>query len=1032
LGKKSPPFLTDRLVVDDVNVLLRDGGYGLRLEQAGDRLRLADVGITLASSATYADLYQVLVRLRRTRQRHDRVWLRQLTHLLEGIEPQGEYSATVCVRPVEQSPSWSGFVCALESDPLLRMCCAAWPDVGAPAESWTVEARGEGAPFPWHPRHPGGTIAVRLSALLCSEASLLRQVLCNRFPRRELELNYFVEHFVRPLVRAFRTALDNHGIGLYALTLSAVRWELSPELEATGRVVITDPAGVYEGTRADVACEGMRALAATLDALTDGFTAVAEHSGAEVPAAVNRVIEEELRYLRPESIAALSGEHPLRRFVHSVAAGQHASLTDVLQTVRDRAGQRRRSPKLPQPVVVIDLDLCGIVPMRRTLDAVRSVSGPRPGAPEGIGELARPESLPVLPSFEKSTWRTFVDCSGLGGKYPRVDWDELFNDFYGAVVRPWDKMRTDTVNKGLSRFVWDVQDAGGQVVFCTGRRERVRTYTEEALANAGLPDCVILYMPNDRTRPIAELKSENLRALGDIDVVAIFDDLLENRLALAKEFPGSLSVAVEIPGWATERTPDQPVPDGAAVIATFETDPQSQRGTGGPSLSHTHSLAQLNIGRLRPNRSSGRWAAYLTADESHSIVDAIVSDSDSAAERTGRAARTRFELDGSTEHEYAERTVRALHHVFTRKQFLKGSRANYSSEHMRGDVLPFVVRHKPIDVMLMAFPMKQYLNRLKASGPLPDIAELAAFARLRELHQAARVVYPPGLHFHILTDGQHFRRRPLALTTAYRQKLHEYVDLIGMDGRITIEEINEVARRILGPELPTARVELIARYRRLLYDALRGFDIADSPLRTLDRVDTFASGVDGPEGRLLPRFREILMSMVYSVPIQFPEGTDQLDWSRQVYADLYNLTDPTVHRRVRCGRVNVLRRAWHFTIRYLATLQVNEEFGYERLIPNRVRLTLKAVRPGACGFIFLGGSGLLPWHGTGVVDARGQLGVDFAVSLLDQGFVPVYSPLLGPRQPWLMAPARYTYPNSDGSGMRLDDGFARTTRLRRR
>jgi hypothetical protein len=492
---------------------------------------------------------------------------------------------------------------------------------------------------------------------------------------------------------------------------------------------------------------------------------------------------------------------------------------------------------------------------------------------------------------------------------------------------------------------------------------------------------------------------------------------------------------VEIPGWATEHAPGQPAFDGAVVIETFETDPQARSGTADLSLSHAHSLAQLDIGRLRPNRLSDRWAAYLTVAESHSIVDAIVSDADRAGERTGQAARTRFGLNDSIEHaglERAERAVRALHHVFTRKQFLKGSRANYSYEDMYRDVLSFVRRQQPINVVLRGFPIKQSLNRLKASGPLPDITELAALARLRELHGAARVAYPPGLHFHILTDGQHFRRRPLALTCAYRRKLDEYVDLIGMDDHITIEEFNDAARRKLGPELPKARADRIARYRRLLYDALRSFDITDNPLRTLAQIDAVAAGIDGFEGALLRRLRGILMSMVYSVPIQFPEGANRLDWSRQVYADVYNLTDHTVCQRVRHSRTEVLCRSWHFTIRYLATIQTDQEFGYEELFANRVRLTQTVSMPGTCGFTSLGGSATLPWHGTGVVDASGQLAVAFAVSLLDQGFVPVYSPLLGPRQPWLMAPARYTHRNSDGEGMRLDDAFARTTRLRRR
>jgi hypothetical protein len=62
----------------------------------------------------------------------------------------------------------------------------------------------------------------------------------------------------------------------------------------------------------------------------------------------------------------------------------------------------------------------------------------------------------------------------------------------------------------------------------------------------------------------------------------------------------------------------------------------------------------------------------------------------------------------------------------------------------------------------------------------------------------------------------------------------------------------------------------------------------------------------------------------------------------------------------------------------------------------------------------------------GAVSARGEVSTDFAVSLLDQGFVPVYSPLLGPDQPWFMAPATATH----NAG--LDPAFAESIRLRRR
>jgi hypothetical protein len=162
----------------------------------------------------------------------------------------------------------------------------------------------------------------------------------------------------------------------------------------------------------------------------------------------------------------------------------------------------------------------------------------------------------------------------------------------------------------------------------------------------------------------------------------------------------------------------------------------------------------------------------------------------------------------------------------------------------------------------------------------------------------------------------------------------------------------------------------------------------------------------------------------------------RLTWSSLVYADVYNLTDDSVAPEVRHTRRAVLRRAWHTVIRYLATLRVDEELGYDELFPHRIRLTVSAAQRGRCGFTYLGGSGLLPWQGTGVVDARGQVAADFAISLLDQGFVPVYSPLIGPRQPWMMVPAEHARPHRpEGNrpgGVRLDEDFAAQIHLRRK
>jgi hypothetical protein len=899
-------------------------------------------------------------------------------------------------------------------------------------------------PVPRHPKYPGGTVVASVEALLRGGDDkvpvVLRHVIEARFERDTDELAYFLERFIRPLVRSFRIALDTHRLGLYGLDPARVGFELSPEFEATGRVLVHDMGAVQDLDTGPARTQaGVERLVGTLDVLQEGFGRIQEHHQQdEVRAAVEEVIAEELRCVEEHTAEVLSGKHPLRRFVHSITPGQDTVLRKVLWTVQERTRSRRGDPRLPRPVVVVDLDQCGIVPLRRTLDALGAVSGPRAGAPDGIPEFAQPGTLPLLPTYTRHTWSDFLAQTGIGAKYQQVDWNQVHSEFFDALARPRERLSMDSVTAGLARFVWDVQDAGGQVIFCTGRRERVRTYTEEVLARAGVPPCPLLCMPDDSTAPIPELKVGKLRELAGVEVVAVFDDLVDNRVAVTEQFPDAQAVAVAVPGFVAECGSRVATSDDAPLINTFERSPgpvPTRRAVTGPHLSNTHSLEEVQIGGLRLNRAASGWAAYLDASGSAELVETILSDVDAAAERTGRAARAKFGLDG--EFERNEDTLRALHHVFTRKQFLKGTRAHYQYEHVNRDVAPFLRQQRPIDVVLLGFPVKQCLNRLKASGPLPDLAELGGLARLRELQRSVRAVYPPGLRFRILTDGRHFRPRPAALTGAYGRKLREYVDLVGIGECTVIEEVDEVARRRIGADLPALRSAHIDRHQNLLRAVLRKWDIADNPLRALDEIDAYASTMDESDAlaRSLGQLREMLMSLVFSVPVSPPRGTERLAWSKLVYADLYNLTDRTVPTGIRQARIAVLRRAWHSVIRYLSVLRADEELGYEDLLfPDRIRLTVSAADPGRCGFTYLGGSGLLPWQGTGVLDTRGRVAVDFQISLLDQGFLPVYSALLGPRQPWLMVPGQRAWSDRScaSTGTQLDGEYLRSARLRRK
>ncbi|MBV9844408.1 MAG: L-tyrosine/L-tryptophan isonitrile synthase family protein, partial [Kutzneria sp.] len=596
----------------------------------------------------------------------------------------------------------------------------------------------------------------------------------------------------------------------------------------------------------------------------------------------------------------------------------------------------------------------------------------------------------------------FLELSGVAGRYPDVRWDEVHAEFCPAFHRPWERLRSDSLAPGLVRFVRDVEDAGGEVVFNTGRRDRVRVHTSAVLARGGLGHVRLLTLPDDRVRPIAELKIENLRRLGDRDVVAVFDDLTENRQALAAAYPDAMVVAVEAPGFASDRIPGCPPPDGAPLVATFERLPRGRRSTPVAALSHTHSIAELQVAELSAGLSTRGHAVRLSLQQSRRIIDRLVADADTSAERTAAGVSEQLGATLAEESDRHKRTALLVHHVLLRKQFHRGARSTYTPRMALRDLMPFLRVGAPIQAVLPGFPVKQSQSGLKAAGPLPDLAELGVLVRLRELHHTVRQLYPPGLRVTVLTDGHHFRPRPPHVVDSYLRKLNQYRNLVGAQDFLEFTDIDEAACRRIGPSLPEERTILVEYYQRVYHKSFDGLDITRDPVATLARAAELDPGRDGLN------FRDMFRSILHSVAVPLPQGKDRVAWSKAVYSDPYRVEDPTVPPEVLSCRRQVLRQAWEDTIRYLSAALTDRELGYEELFGHNVRLTVSMPSPGRVGFSGLGGSALLPWHGTAAVDERGTLSTDFALWLHDQGFVPAYSPLLGLRQPWLMVPVTAT------------------------
>lgn len=801
-----------------------------------------------------------------------------------------------------------------------------------------------------------------------------------------------VEFLVRPLVITYR--------GLLAAGFSPageVGLELDAERSATGRVVVEDlqPA------------EDVAAAITALDGSLDRLAAVAAEVIGEEPerirAAFTEVLAQELRNLSPETAAALAGDHPWRGLLHVVGAEQHEVLRQVVRLVRERSARCRRDSGLPRPLVAVDLDFCAVHPVQRVREALRRV-----GEEHGIAEFRDPSRLVVLPGLYPEGWLPFVVRNGLRDNYPELDWPSLHGEYRRSI--PWhaEALLTDTLAPGVARYVRELEQAGARVVWLTGRRERVRAATEEFLAGCGLADLDLrTSVPGGGS--IAEQKVAALRQFHGYELVAAFDDSVGNREALREAFPGAVVIAVHSRQFTSDMS--------GGGIATFESLPNPvPLGRGharGAQLSHTTSLSGLRVGELSTRPTVWGHGAELTAAEQERIVECLVSTAVAHGRQLGREVAA------------ASGGVRAVWQVLTAKPF-GASRTAYPLEAAERDLRGAVEAGEPLRFVVVGPSLKQDGSRLKALGGLPDLAELAMLARVRQLDEAVRQVHPPGVEVRALTDASHFRTRDPGRCHTYHDEFARQVAAAGVADVVVVEDFDAAADA--HPECGdrSQRPELLLAHRVRYERAFAGLDIGRDPRAALAGAAARDPGAPGQ-----PRFAELFRSVLHAVDVPCPGG-DPLAWSQRVYADPFDLTDREVPVEVRRARRDLLRAAWDETITYLANKHVDADLGYEVLWRDAVRMSL-SIRPapGRLRFVPLGGSGVMPWHGTAALNAQREVAVDYAISLVDQGFRPLYAPgtptRRGVRQPWLMVPPDCL----DGSGRPTEDLFTRI-RLRTR
>ncbi|MGH3902803.1 MAG: L-tyrosine/L-tryptophan isonitrile synthase family protein [Pseudonocardiaceae bacterium] len=446
------------------------------------------------------------------------------------------------------------------------------------------------------------------------------------------------------------------------------------------------------------------------------------------------------------------------------------------------------------------------------------------------------------------------------------------------------------------------------------------------------------------------------------------------------------------------------------------------------TISHTRSLRGLPLHVLGAATGVDRMPLHLDGGEIRALLGALRAGSEAASQRLAENARAHLirRTGGWSPHRPRD-VVAALHRILTRSRFLKGSRSCFPLETAMAQMLPFVEARRPVTILASGFPFKQHDNGLKTAGPWPDLAELGALLRLKELQQAFAALYPPGLHVVVLNDGGYLRPRATVEMLRYRRRLQCYAELVGLGDSVFFHDQSRFVARVLGRHGWDQR----QRYRRSFREMISLLATGPRSLDSAEGADQRLVEVLPPELLAgVPSFRDILSSLVYSVPVPACAGTDPRRWACDVLARPDEYTDPNLSSELASARQEVLASAWRDTVNYLAASLADVASEVVQRYPPHVRLATVASRQGCSGFSYLGGSALLPWHGTGCLDGRGLLCAEFLVSLDHRGFLPVYADSLCAEQPLMMVPFARTV--SSQGRRRVDPDLLAGARLRPR
>jgi L-tyrosine isonitrile synthase len=303
------------------------------------------------------------------------------------------------------------------------------------------------------------------------------------------------------------------------------------------------------------------------------------------------------------------------------------------------------------------------------------------------------------------------------------------------------------------------------------------------------------------------------------------------------------------------------------------------------------------------------------------------------------------------------RVAESLLALLTSSAVRKGSIADMQLERCMVELLGPIERcvraGKPVQLTLMAFPFKVPNPAKTGRRQMPDLAELAALARLCRLNARAKSLYPPGLEIHVIHDGSYIADVfgvALDEVRAYERYFTRLVRASGADSFLHQHDFEDLLQAC-----PGGRSGQSSHLRHLVLEWRRGS--RSSP----EWAGRFSKTLGMINLRNLP-VDEVCRLLDYAPCGHLPPEYRDLERSVQAAMLRYYVRDSLLHSRD--------PRSLCFPDAIHATAQCR---------PRRLAI-----------WLVNRGNSLLPWHGIGVIDRCGKWKVAMAQTVLrNSSYAPV-------------------------------------------